>query len=448
MTAATRATPAARTTAAARSTRRARAIGGDVRDGRGDGVTARFIVRREAIVGAASLAFNQHGIRGATLADVATRVGLLKASLNYYYPHKEDLAAECLTQAIAAVREVAVAAREQAGGPERIKAFLTGKAALHAAVASSARNALMSFSEIRALAAPHAERVAQAYAGLFRCVRELVPAAPGFGHDGRNARAYLLLSLANAMPGWLERYEPGDYGRVAGAIAEMVTGGLARSPGDWMRVRRPDFTVAREVPGDRAVQESFLRVATALVNEHGFRGASVDRISSQLNLTKGSFYHHHASKDDLVTQCFERSFDVIRAAQMRAIAATASGAERLDSSVRALVRFQVSAEGPLLRSTARSVLAEAPRRVSLQRGGQLTQRFALFIVDGMAEGALRIVDATLAAEIAALVVNAASSLRWWVPGIGQDDVVGCFVDPMFVGILTPSPQRFPEGSTS
>ena len=58
---------------------------------------------------------------------------------------------------------------------------------------------------------------------------------------------------------------------------------------------------------------AFLLAATRLINELGYRGASVQRIASELNVTKGSFYHHLDAKDDLVAACYRRSFDRIAA---------------------------------------------------------------------------------------------------------------------------------------
>jgi AcrR family transcriptional regulator len=63
---------------------------------------------------------------------------------------------------------------------------------------------------------------------------------------------------------------------------------------------------------------------TELVNDQGYHGASVDKIAARLNVTKGSFYHHNDTKDDLVASCFERSFTIVRGAQK-----TAAGEEWL-----------------------------------------------------------------------------------------------------------------------
>ena len=65
-------------------------------------------------------------------------------------------------------------------------------------------------------------------------------------------------------------------------------------------------------------REAFLLAATRLINELGYRGASVQKIASELNVTKGSFYHHLDAKDDLVIACYKRSFDTIADAQQLA----------------------------------------------------------------------------------------------------------------------------------
>ncbi|WP_043820030.1 TetR/AcrR family transcriptional regulator, partial [Rubrivivax gelatinosus] len=59
--------------------------------------------RREALLDAAARRFNEQGLRGATLADIAGAVGLATNSLTHYFRRKEELAAACLLRAVAAV---------------------------------------------------------------------------------------------------------------------------------------------------------------------------------------------------------------------------------------------------------------------------------------------------------------------------------------------------------
>lgn len=399
------------------------------------GGTGKYQEKREAILVAAAQEFNQHGIRGATLAGVAGRVGLLKASVNYYYRRKEDLAADAMLRSVHSMQQLVLSALQAEQPADQVRAFLRGQAAMLADEAAGRRSAGVLFNEIRALAAPQGPPVVDAYSGLFRSIRQMFSSPGAFDRSERNARALLLLSLVNAMRGWISRFEPDDYLRAADHLGDMVIGGLARHACEWSDAAGPEDEWPLQVLGEHATREAFLRAATRLINDQGYRGASVDRICAKLNLTKGSFYHHHASKNDLVALCFERSFDVIRKTQMLAIDHLDSGWDRLSGCARALVRFQLCEQGPLLRATARSALAEAQRGLTMQHLDQLTERFGLFIIDGMNQGRFRAVDASIAARQVAAMINAASELTWWVPGVGQDNAVRLYVRPLFVGIL-------------
>ncbi len=46
-------------------------------------------------------------------------------------------------------------------------------------------------------------------------------------------------------------------------------------------------------------RERILQIAEALVYEKGFSGTSLNDIVSAASLTKGAFFHHFRSKDDL-----------------------------------------------------------------------------------------------------------------------------------------------------
>ncbi len=98
--------------------------------------THRFIAKREAILDAAARQFNKHGLKGATLADVAGSVDLLTNSVTYYYRRKEDLVAACLLRAIETMQGVAVAALAAPSPEARIRAFICGHAAVLADIAA------------------------------------------------------------------------------------------------------------------------------------------------------------------------------------------------------------------------------------------------------------------------------------------------------------------------
>ena len=46
-------------------------------------------------------------------------------------------------------------------------------------------------------------------------------------------------------------------------------------------------------------RERIVHAARRLFNRHGFEQVSIDRVMSEAGLTRGGFYHHFDSKDDL-----------------------------------------------------------------------------------------------------------------------------------------------------
>lgn len=182
--------------------------------------------------------------------------------------------------------------------------------------------------------------------------------------------------------------------------------------------------------------DAFLRAATILVNQQGYRGASVERISAQLNVTKGSFYHHHDRKDELIAACFARTFDTIRGAQDHAAALLGQWLAASDRPVLCAGHHQVSPAGPLLRFIARSALPEHMRRDTSRTLARLAERFGQFVVDGMVDGSIRPMDPTIAAQVVAGMIDAATELPIWVPEVDSEEAATTYVRPLFEGFRT------------
>lgn len=420
--------------------------------------TARFQDKREAILDGAARLFNEHGVKGGMLSDVAQSVGLATNSLTYYYRKKEDLACACLLRSIEAMG----AAADQAAAAHdtqqaRVAGFLDRYAALLAAIAEGRHPELIAFSDVLTLGPPHHDTVTTAYNQLFRRVRRVLdaPDAPALEAAARNARAHLLLSTTSWMRSWIFRHEASDYTRVAARVADLLlhglvaqagapaskggsrTGRLPRSVGGQAQ---PLDSLLPEDSGDVAATASaYLRAATRLVNENGYQGASVDRIAAELKLTKGSFYHHHETKEDLITACFERTFAVVRAAQHAALDAPGTGCDRLAQVCRTLLAFQLSAQGPLLRITAWTGLPDAMRNDMRITMGQLGERFAALVLEGMQDGSLRVIDPSVAAQVVNGMVNAAAEIERWVSGIDAGNAFDLFAMPVFTGLLAGQP---------
>jgi len=400
--------------------------------------TTRYQEKRERVLNAAALLFNQRGVKGATLSDIASSVGLVTNSVTYYYRKKEDLATACFLRTIEAFNELAAAAAPEAGAAARIEAFFARLARLLADIELGNHAPMVTFNDIRALPSPHAERVFTAYTDMFRHVRNLLrgPETAQLARDDLNARGHIVVSAAHNLRQWIGRYEVEEYPRVARRLADIVLRGLPAAGAAWGGADgERHWRLGADSGG---TSEAFLRAATALVNEQGYRGASVDKISARINVTKGSFYHHNDNKHDLISECFERTFVVVRRALRLAEDSPGSGWSRACAAARALVRYQLSPEGPLLRATAVSALPDEAQREHVRRTQlRLTERMTSVVVDGMIDGSVRPLDPHIAAQASIAAVNAAAELTRWVPSATVDNAADLFVRPALQGVLCP-----------
>ncbi len=393
----------------------------------------RFERRKQEILDAAAALINRHGLRDATLAVVASEIGLNLKSLRYYFERREDLVAAAFLHSIALHRELVEDALPIADFEQRIRHFVRGYFALRARVYRGELPEFVHFGDIRALTDAHLELVGSSYTEFFRLTRKLFVVANGSRtSEERAADTHMLISQLLWSVVWIDGYVPEDFPRVADRLADVLLHGIAAKPIDLAA-----GPLAMPTPfgnSDRLSQDSFLRAATHLINQQGYRGAAVDRISSLLNVTKGAFYHHNETRDGLVVECFERTFEIIREAQDLAMAADMNGALRISSAAVSLVSRQMLPEGELLRTAALTAIGPELRKEVQQRMSLLTLRFADMLNDGLIDGSVRICDMRIAAEMVTASINAAQELQMWVPSATIDNAAALFVRPLINGM--------------
>lgn len=400
--------------------------------------TRRYVEKRETILDAAAVRFNRQGVRGTTLADVAQDVGLSTNSITYYYRKKEDLVVACLLRAIGEMGGIAAEAAAEPTVAGRVATFIHLFFARLARTATGERPELMSFREIRSLPDSHAEIAFGAYNDMFRQIRRLLRDSAPSEQEQRSrlsARAHLLLSLTSGAMLWLDRYEAEDYPKVADTMIDVLLHGIGSRSARW----QPTLDTASLLPAlyePETTQQAFLRAATDLLNEQGYRGASADRISARLNLTKGAFYHHNENKDDLIGACIDRMFGVIRSTQTLVENGPGTGWDKLCAVARALVHYQFSPQGPLLRLTIYGALPEDMRKEKMLTMNRLSARYVRFLVQGMQDGSIRPVDQTIATLQVNGMINAAVELRRWVRDASAENAAELFVRPLLMGLLS------------
>jgi len=397
---------------------------------------ARFAKKRETILAAAQEVLAQQGVRGMTLAQVAAKVGLNAPAITYYFKKKEDLAAACMLAGIERLDVIMSEAARAGDEEQRLKAVFESFFARHRGVRVGGESPVAPLGEMNTLDEPHAGAVRAAFREMFRKARALFDGPRFTQHSMRQktALAHLLLEQIFWTTGWLNRYGVEDYPRLLERATDIYLRGLAAPGSTWRGELAPLPAIERN-PGAETTPESFLVAATRLVNKLGYRGASVDRISAELNVTKGSFYHHNADKEQLAVACFERSLRHMHVMQQAALAQSGAHWRRLDCAVSTIIDFQMSEAGPLLRASVLTGLSD-PARIHLREGlNRVFDRFAGMIADCAAEGAVRPVDQLIAAELLKVTINAAAEAQSWVRDISREEIVALYARPMLMGVF-------------
>jgi AcrR family transcriptional regulator len=369
--------------------------------------------RREEILNAVGAVVNRHGLRDSTLAVIASEIGLNLKSLRYYFERREDLVSAAFLRSIVLHRSLADEALKEGNAEDRIRRFVCSYFDLQASVRRCERPAFVHFGDVRALTDEYFEVVGKAYVEFFRSMRRLFRTSEQtWSREQLNAKTHMLISQLLWSVVWLDDHSPEDYPRV------------------WI----DDIANPAPVP-EGLSSEVFLRTATQLINEEGYRGASVDRISSVLNVTKGAFYHHNDTRDGLVVDCFERTFDIIREAQDRAWSMNVDSLSHIAAAVVSLVRRQMKSEGALLRTAALTAIGPELRIEMERRLARSTLRFADMLNDGLLDGSVRVCDLRIASEMVTATINAAQELQRWTPNASAQTAAELYVRPLFDGLL-------------
>lgn len=397
--------------------------------------THKFHKRQDTIVRAAVEVLNHKGVRGMTLADVAAKIDLVPTAVMYYFHKKEDLAAACFHRAIEQYESIIAQAQRGQSARAALELFIRGYFEFRRQVAAGEAEQIAVYNDVRAVQDPG---VGQAYTQMFRNARSLLLKSPeiaGLARMDCNARTHLLLAQLFWSVMWVPRYYVEDYPRLADHVLDILENGLLRSGVEWQPRELREFTPPLADRSSEA-RETFLQAATSLMNDLGYHGASVQKISERLNVTKGAFYHHLDTKDDLILACFERTLAIMRRAQHEGARVATNGADNLVAVSAALVEYQLSGKAPLLRTSALSSVPQEIRSGLINEFDRASGRFSLVLSDGIADSSLRPVDAAIAAQMVSALINGAAELHNWAPGISPQNVARAYARPLFHGLLS------------
>lgn len=402
--------------------------------------TKRFDEKRQAIIHAASVLVNDVGVQATTLSEVARAIGLNATSITYYFSRKDQLVVAVYEETLDRMDRMASEALAEADPDARLRKYVALHVALRTRIRSGERGLVTALSEIRSLEPDRQKLLLERYRGVVEKVRSFFgdPETP----EQRalySARAHVLLETMMWWPVWSLRYSTLDFPRVEQRMVDILAHGLPAVRGTW----QPRPLEVRHWRSNRARASSqndeFLRAATIMINQRGYRGASVNRIAEALNVTKGSFYHHHEAKDDLVLACFDLSHDRLSATQMAGQVADGTYWDRLSSILCELLRVQFFDAVPLLRTTALQALNSEHKADVVTRSNRLARRFAGLLIDGIADGSVRAIDPLVASQIIMSMLNAAYEARRWADRFNDTDkAIATYASTLFSGLIDPA----------
>lgn len=394
--------------------------------------TRRFQEKKQLVLDAASALINEKDTAGMTLAAVAEAVGLNTASVTYYFKRRDDLAVACYHRALERIEEMVGEAAQAPDPRARVRRYLELNVDLLKQVRAGQARPITVLSDIRTMDDPVRVTLSERYRVIMRRVRGF------FGPDGDAenkarlvARVHVLLENVYWLPAWIGDYSSHDFPRIIDRIMQIFEQGFVT---DASAVTVSPLDIGVEDEGALA-QQKFLQAATRLINERGYRGASVERIASELNVTKGSFYHHLQAKDDLVLACFRRSFETVTHAQRQSDRAGHDWQQRLLIAITTLLDVQFSERGPLLRTTALQALPVEFREGVIDSSNRMARRFAGMIADGITEGSLRAVDPMIASQMLMCTINSAYELRGWAAGMTPADAIATYASTLATGLF-------------
>lgn len=404
-----------------------------------EGETERYERRRQEVIHAASALINELGVKGTTFAELARFVGLNPTSITYYFHRKDELVVAVYQATLDLLEDMARAAAAEPDPAARLHSFLNAHVALRRRIRAGEKGLVTALSEIRTLDEEAQAPLLAQYRVIIEIVRHF------FGEDRHGAlraldtaRAHILLEAMYWWPVWSLRYSAHDFDRLEARLFDIFARGLAaREPWTPQPLSRGDWRTRSSGEGEAG--DEFLRSATVMINQRGYRGASVNRIAAALNVTKGSFYHHHDAKDDLVLECFQQSYDRLSAVQRAALELDADGWTRVVSALAELIDLQFGDPTPLLRTTALQALPSDERGNVVVRSNRLANRFAGMLSDGIADGSVRPIDPMVASQVIMPMLNSAYEARVWAarqadPALavklyGWTLAAGMFTDP-------------------
>lgn len=161
-------------------------------------------------------------------------------------------------------------------------------------------------------------------------------------------------------------------------------------------------------------RRAILDAALAELLEHGIDGATLDQICSRAGCSKGSLYHHFASKEALVVALYAEAIEAIHAAVEAALGRSRGARDGVERLVRAYLRWFEAQ--PALGSFVWRVMGSEPMAVHIGPVRAVERRFIAQVLTWLEPHvAAGVVEKLLPSLVVALVMGPSRDfVRGWL----------------------------------
>lgn len=172
------------------------------------------------------------------------------------------------------------------------------------------------------------------------------------------------------------------------------------------------------MPRNKYPEETVKKILDAslkLFLEKGFEQTTVlDIVDNLGGLTRGAFYHHFKSKDEVLVAVFERYFSEHNPFKKAKEMEAANGLERAKIALRIGLNSNIANEENISMTKLAIPLLSNPRFIAeiIKSNQEDSKDFAIIIEEGMADGSIRPGNAKIIAELFFLLSN-----FWMYPGL-------------------------------
>jgi AcrR family transcriptional regulator len=365
-------------------------------------------LKREALLEGAASVFNARGIAATSLAEIAERIGLSRATVYYYVNDRAELVFQCYMRACELMAEDLAAAGEAESGLLRTLSFVE-----HALTPDRPPTAVL--TEINYLEGAHATVVKVAHERNVAALIAFIEAGVADGSirpcDCQVVAQSIIGMLAwgRLSPGWVHARDGRAFRiRLLKAMVGLLSDGMACDPDRELTyaIDADSFLPGRFNAFDRREAsevkiDQLLTAASRLFNRNGIEAASLDAITESLGATKGVLYHYLRDKADLVMRCYERAFDLYDRFAQTAADQGRNGLEQTLMGTHLNVQAQAGSLSPLMPQPGLESLPEPGRAALVVRANRLRNLFVRLLRRGAADGSCRPCDAPMIALIGA-----------------------------------------------